>query len=62
MTAQERECINELLEAATINRVAREAVARLIGEVMLKFLTGSKVAEIYRVHAEELGLDAAEED
>jgi hypothetical protein len=35
MTPQERECINELLEAATINGVSIEAAARSIGEVML---------------------------
>jgi hypothetical protein len=56
MTPQERQCIDEFLEAATLNGVAREAAARLIGEVMLNFLTKSTVAEIYRVRAEELDL------
>ena len=57
MTPQERQCINALLEAATINGVSPEAAARAIGEVMLP-LTAAEVAETCCVHAEELGLDA----
>jgi hypothetical protein len=59
MTPQERECINELLEAATINGASIDSAARSIGEVMLN-LTAAEVAEICRVHAEELGLNAAQ--
>jgi hypothetical protein len=57
MTPHERECIKELLEAATISGVSLETAARSIGEVMLP-LTATEVAETCRVHAEELGLDA----
>jgi hypothetical protein len=57
MTPQERQCINALLESATINGVSPEAAARAIGEVMLP-LTAAEVAETCCVHAEELGLDA----
>jgi hypothetical protein len=58
MTPQERQCINDLLEAACINGASFEAAARSIGEQMLH-LTAAEVAETCRVHAEELGLDAA---
>ena len=58
MTPQERQCIDQLLEAATINGVSIDVAARSIREVMLN-LTASEVAEICRVHAEELGLAAA---
>ena len=58
MTPQERQCINELLEAASINGLSLEAAVRSIGEEMLP-LTAAEVAETCRVHAEELGLDAA---
>jgi hypothetical protein len=43
---------------ATINGVSIDVAARSIREVMLN-LTASEVAEICRVHAEELGLAAA---
>ena len=59
MTPQEREHINELLEAATINGVSIDSAARSIGEVMLN-LTAAEVAEVCRVHAEDLGLNAAQ--
>jgi catechol-2,3-dioxygenase len=58
MTPQERECINELLEAATVNGVSIEAAARSIGEVMLN-LNAAEIAEMCRLYAEELGLNAA---
>jgi hypothetical protein len=58
MTPQERQCIDQLLEAATINGVSIDVAARSIREVMLN-LTASEVAEIIHVHAEELGLAAA---
>jgi hypothetical protein len=58
MTPQERQCINDLLEAACINGASLQAAARSIGEQMLH-LTAAEVAETCRVHAEELGLDAA---
>jgi hypothetical protein len=58
MTPQERQCINDLLEAACINGASPEAVARSIGEQMLH-LTEAEIAETCRVHAEELGLDSA---
>jgi hypothetical protein len=58
MTPQERQCINELLEAASINGVSLEAAARSIGEVMFP-LPAAEVAVTCRVHAEELGLDPA---
>jgi len=57
MTPQERQCIDQILEAATINGVSIDVAARSIREVMLN-LTASEVAEICRVHAEELGLAA----
>ena len=58
MTPQERQCINELLEAACINGATVEAAGRSIGQVMLH-LAAAEVTETCRVHAEELGLDAA---
>ena len=58
MTPQQRQCIDQMLEAATINGVSIDVAARSIREVMLN-LTASEVAEICRVHAEELGLAAA---
>jgi hypothetical protein len=58
MTPQERQCINESLEAACINGASLEAAARSIGEQMLH-LTAAEVAETCRVHAEELGVAAA---
>jgi hypothetical protein len=58
MTPQERQNINDLLEAACINGASLEAAARSIGEQMLH-LTAAEVAETCRVHAGELGLDAA---
>jgi hypothetical protein len=58
MTPQERQCIDQLLEAAAINGVSIDVAARSIREVMLN-LTASEVAEICRVHAEELGLAVA---
>jgi hypothetical protein len=57
MTPQERQCINDLLEAACISGASLEAAARSIREQMLH-LTAVEVAETCRVHAEELGLDA----
>jgi hypothetical protein len=56
MTPQERQCINELLEAAGLNGASLEAAARSIGEVMLH-LTAAEVADTCRAHAGELGLD-----
>jgi len=58
MTPQDRQCINELLEAASINGASLEAASRSIGQLMLH-LTAAEVTETCRVHAEELGLDAA---
>jgi hypothetical protein len=58
MTPQERQCINELLEAAYINGAFVEAAAQSISEQMLQ-LTAAEVLEACRVHAEELGLDAS---
>jgi hypothetical protein len=57
MTPQDRQCINELLEAASINGASLEAASRSIGQLMLH-LTAAEVTETCRVHAEELGLDA----
>ena len=57
MTPQERQCVNELLEAACINGASLEAAGRSIGQLMLD-LTAAEVAEACCVHAEELGLDA----
>jgi hypothetical protein len=58
MTPHERQCIDELLEAASINGASIEAAARSIAEVMVS-LTAAEVAETCRVHAEEMGLDGA---
>jgi hypothetical protein len=58
MTPQERQNINDLLEAACINGASLEAAARSIGEQMLH-LTAAEVADTCCVHAEEMGLDAA---
>jgi hypothetical protein len=58
MTPQERQCINDLLEAACISGASLEAAARTIGEQM-SHLTAAEVTETCRVHAEELGLEAA---
>jgi hypothetical protein len=55
--AQDRQCINELLEAACIGGASPEAAGRSIGQLMLH-LTVAEVTETCRVHAEELGLDA----
>jgi hypothetical protein len=57
MTPQERQCINELLEAACINGASLKGACRSIGQQMLH-LTAAEVTETCRVHAEELGLDA----
>jgi hypothetical protein len=55
MTPHERQCINDLLEAACINGASLEEAARSIGEQM-RDLTAAEVAKTCRVHAEELGL------
>jgi hypothetical protein len=55
MTPQERQCINELLEAATINGVSIEAAVRSIGREM-PHLSAAEVAETCRAHAEELSI------
>jgi len=57
MTPQERQCVNELLEAALLNGASPEAAGRAIGQLMLD-PTAAEVAEACRVHAQELGLDA----
>jgi hypothetical protein len=56
MTPEERQSINELLEAASISGASLDAAARSIGENM-PHLTVAEVAETCRVHSEELRLD-----
>jgi len=58
MTQQERQCINELLEAAGISGASLEAGARSICQEM-RHLTATEVSETCRLHAEELHLDLA---
>lgn len=58
MTPQERQCINELLEAACISGASLKIAARSICEEM-PHLTAAEVAETCRLHAEELHLNAA---
>ena len=55
MTPQERQFINDLLEAARINGASTEEAARSIGAEM-PHLTAAEVGKTCRVHAEELGL------
>ena len=58
MTPQERQSINELLEAACVNGASLKAAVRSIGKHMLH-LPAAEIVETCRVHAEELGLVAA---
>ena len=58
MTPQERQCIHELLEAASISGASLQAAVRSVCEEMLH-LTAAEVAETCRAHAEELPLNRA---
>jgi hypothetical protein len=58
MTPQERQCIDQLLEAACINGASLKAAVRSIGKQKFH-LTAAEIVETCRVHAEELGLVAA---
>ena len=57
MTPLERQCVNELLEAACISGASLEAASGSIEQLMLD-LTAAEVKETCRIHAEELGLDS----